>query len=113
MKSLTLTAAVLLMTVSSLSWAQSAADHPEQKEAPAATQPTPPAGQRRMGSSQGMMGSGSMMNMMGGKMPMMQMMEMMHGMRGMATIDHVEGRIAFLRTELKITDAQTSAADLA
>ena len=27
----------------------------------------------------------------------------------MATIDHVEGRIAFLHTELKITDAQTSA----
>jgi len=26
----------------------------------------------------------------------------------MATIDHVEGRIAFLRTELKITDGQTN-----
>jgi gamma-glutamyl phosphate reductase len=48
---------------------------------------------------------------------MMQMMGMM-GQRGaepgcagmsMATIDHVEGRIAFLRTELKITDAQTTA----
>jgi hypothetical protein len=31
------------------------------------------------------------------------------GMGGMAMIDHVEGRIAFLRTELKITDAQSSA----
>ena len=30
-------------------------------------------------------------------------------MAGMATIDHVEGRIAFLRTELKITEAQASA----
>jgi len=31
------------------------------------------------------------------------------GMGGMATIDRVEGRIAFLRAELKITDAQASA----
>ena len=113
MKNLTLAAAMLLMTASSPSWAQSATDRPEQKEAPAATQPTPPAGQPGMGSSQGMMGGG-MMNMMGGRMPMMDMMQMMMrhsggGMDGMATIDHVEGRIAFLRTELKITDAQTSA----
>jgi hypothetical protein len=52
-------------------------------------------------------------------MPMMNMMEMMRmmrttemmgsGMAGMAMIDHVEGRIAFLRTELKITDAQAPA----
>jgi hypothetical protein len=47
-----------------------------------------------------------MMNMMGG-MPMMNMMRMM-GMSGsgMDTIDRIEGRIAFLRTELKIADAQ-------
>jgi hypothetical protein len=32
-------------------------------------------------------------------------------MDGMATIDRVEGRIAFLRTELKITDAQAGAWD--
>jgi hypothetical protein len=31
------------------------------------------------------------------------------GMGGMATIDHIEGRIAFLRTELKITDQQADA----
>jgi hypothetical protein len=49
---------------------------------------------------------------MGGKMPMMDMMQKMGMMRqpgggmGLATIDRVEGRIAFLRTELKITDAQ-------
>jgi hypothetical protein len=36
-------------------------------------------------------------------------MEGMGGMGGMATIDRVEGRIAFLRTELKITDTQTGA----
>jgi len=63
-----------------------------------------------------MMGGGPMMNMMGNNMPMMQMMGMMRmmgstgsGMGGMATIDRVEGRIAFLRTELKITDAQSTA----
>src|SRR5260370_14412801 len=99
------------------------AHHPDQKEAPAATQPTPPAGQPRTGGSEGMKGGGGMMemmagkmpmmDMMAGKMPMMDMMQMMRqsgaGMDDMATIDHVEGRIAFLRTELKITDAQTGA----
>ncbi|MFO1110059.1 MAG: Spy/CpxP family protein refolding chaperone [Bradyrhizobium sp.] len=57
------------------------------------------------------------MNGTGGKMPMMDMMQKMGMMRqgaagggmGMATIDRVEGRIAFLRTELKITDAQSAA----
>jgi hypothetical protein len=39
-----------------------------------------------------------------GNMPMMGMMQMMMGHNGMA--GHVEGRIAFLKTELKITDAQ-------
>ncbi|RTM14206.1 MAG: hypothetical protein EKK33_07450 [Bradyrhizobiaceae bacterium] len=131
MKGPTLATALLFTVVSSLSWAQSATDHeahhPQQKEAPAATKPTPPAGQPRMGGSQGMMGGREMMgsqgmmgrggmSMMGGRMPMMDMMQMMGmmgqsggGMDGMATIDHVEGRIAFLRTELKITDAQASA----
>ena len=55
-----------------------------------------------------------------GNMPMMDMMRMMGmmrsgaetgcaGMGGMGTIDRVEGRIAFLRTELKITDTQSAA----
>ena len=39
-----------------------------------------------------------------GNMPMMGMMQMMMGQNGMA--GHVEGRIAFLKAELKITDAQ-------
>jgi len=118
MKRLTLPVALLLATVSTTSWAQSAADHeahhPDQKGAPAAAQPQSPAGQPgTMG--QGTMGGGGMM---GGNMPMMQMMRMMGqsgaeagcaGMSGMATIDRVEGRIAFLRTELKITDAQDAA----
>lgn len=122
MKRLALAAAMLLTAASSLSLAQSPADHekhhPDQKEAPAASQPAPSKGQPGMGGSsgmQGMMGGGGMMNMMGGKMPMMDMMQMMGMMRssgggmGMATIDRVEGRIAFLRTELKITDAQNAA----
>ncbi len=47
-----------------------------------------------------------MMNMMGGGMsnPGMGMEKM--DPAGMGMIDHVEGRIAFLRAELKITDAQ-------
>lgn len=47
----------------------------------------------------GMMGQGSGMPMMGGPGRMGMM-----GMMGMA--DHVEGRIAFLKAELKITEAQ-------
>jgi LTXXQ motif family protein len=128
MKRLALAAALLLATAGSLSsQAQSPADHekhhPDQKEAPAANPPTPSKGQPGMGGSgmggspdmQGMTGGGGMMSMMGGKMPMMDMMQMMGMMRqpgggmGMATIDRVEGRIAFLRAELKVTDAQNSA----
>jgi hypothetical protein len=61
-----------------------------------------------------MMAAPMMMEMMTRNMPMINMMHMMTGMPGagmggMATIDRVEGRIAFLRTELKITDAQTNA----
>jgi LTXXQ motif family protein len=43
----------------------------------------------------------------------MNMMGMMSGgdAPGMGMIDHVEGRIAFLRSELKITDAQAGAWD--
>jgi hypothetical protein len=132
MKPLTLVVALLLATAGSSSWAQSPDDHethhPNQKESQTGTQPTPTPGQPGMmgpgmmgGGAQGMIGRGGMMNMMGGNMPMANMMQMMGmmgqsggatgcaGMSGMATIDHVEGRIAFLRTELKITDAQATA----
>jgi LTXXQ motif family protein len=72
--------------------------HPE--EAP------PAAGMRGPGMPGGMMpGAGSM--------PMMGMMRMMMGEDGMSGMPmmtvmagHVEGRLAFLKTELKITDAQ-------
>jgi LTXXQ motif family protein len=126
MKRLTLPVGLLLATVSAASWAQSPADHeahhPDQKEAPAAAQPSPPPGQPgmmgqgKMGGPQGMMGGRGMMD---GNMPMGNMMRGMMeqsgaetgcaGMSGMATIDRVEGRIAFLKTELKITDAQSAA----
>ena len=42
-----------------------------------------------------------------GGMPMMGMMRMMMGQDGMHMMaGHIEGRLAFLKTELKITDAQ-------
>lgn len=119
MRALTFVAALLVSTLGCAAWAQSDAEqqgpHLDQKEAPAAKPATPPEPQGGTGPSQGMMGGG-MMNMMGGNMQMPDMMRMMgmmrqssDGMGGMDSIDHVEGRIAFLKTELKITDAQTAA----
>lgn len=107
-------AALVLATASSLSFAQSPKGQPGMGGMMGGGQ-----GHGMMGGQgQGMMGGG-MMNHMGGRMPMMDMMQTMGMMRhgggacpggsmGMATIDHVEGRIAFLRTELKITDAQSA-----
>jgi hypothetical protein len=56
-------------------------------------------------------GGDPMMQMMGGMMNMMQMMHGQGGMRGtdmpgMGMADRVEGRIAFLRAELRISAAQ-------
>jgi hypothetical protein len=111
MKSMTM-ATLLLAATSTLALAQSPADHeahhPQQSAPPAAAQPGPPQTQQGIGSSQGMMGGSGMMNMMSGNM--MQMMGSRQcGMGGLGTIDRVEGRIAFLRTELKITDKQSAA----
>jgi hypothetical protein len=91
------TALMIAATGAVLAQAPAADDphHPPQGAAPAPAQPAPPPGQSATGG-----------------MPMMNMMNIMQTMRmmgpGMAGIDHVEGRIAFLRTELKITEAQTS-----
>ena len=62
---------------------------------------TPPAATGAVGKSAMPMGS---MPGNAGNMPMTGMMQMMMGQNGMA--GHVEGRIAFLKTELKINDAQ-------
>ena len=72
-------------------------------QAPPATSPGMKGG---MGGEQGAMSDSPMMKMMA-------MMKTMHGADapGMAMIDHVEGRIAYLRAELKITDAQAGAWD--
>src|SRR6516162_7341864 len=64
--------------------------HPPQSATPAPAPAQPPTGQPGMG----MMGDMPMMNMMG---------------PGMTAIDRIEGRIAFLRAELNITEAQASA----
>ena len=64
--------------------------------ATAETQAAPPVQNTPQGA---MMGSGSGMPMMGGPGRMGMM-----GMMGMA--DHVEGRIAFLKAELNIAEAQ-------
>jgi len=74
---------------------------------PPSASPTGPAGM--MGpdaQGPGMMGPGTMMggDMMEGMRRMMGMMSMMSGMRPGAS--HIEGRIAFLKAELKIADAQ-------
>ncbi len=116
MKRLLLVTVLTVAATSTSVWAQDPAAHEAHHPAQAAT-PTQPA----PAASQPAMGGMGMMNMMGGGESMMNMMGMMRtmgmmgmagaGMGGMATIDHVEGRIAFLRTELKITEAQTSAFD--
>jgi hypothetical protein len=101
--------ATALMLATNTAWAQTPADHdthhPTQTVTP--TQPGPPP------SAQGMMSGMPMMNRMGGMpmmhMGMMRMMGIMGPVGGMATIDRVEGRIAFLRAELKITESQMSA----
>jgi hypothetical protein len=131
----TVIAAALLSTAATLAYAQAPQSQPQdhdahhpnpaaqaspQMSAPPQAEAQTPMGQggSMMGQggamSGGMMGGGnSAMNMMGNGMPMMSMMQMMgnsgSGMGGMATIDRVEGRIAFLKTEIKVTDAQNDA----
>lgn len=121
MKRLMMATAFTAAALAVPAWAQSPAEHDSHHpmdsatSAPAPQNPAPAASAPGMGNMpmmgmmkdmQNMMGSMSMMNHMG----MMQTMGMMgQGMGGMATIDRVEGRIAFLRTELKITDPQADA----
>src|SRR5215471_589606 len=119
MTRLRIASALTLAVLATTMWGQAAnaqanpqdheAHHPggsaAQPAAPA-TPPTPPGmGQQQ----QGMMGGMNMMSMMSNMSEMMRMMGMMRGIGGASTIDRVEGRIAFLRAEIKITDAQASA----
>jgi hypothetical protein len=111
-------AAVLTLALGATgAWAQAPADdphHPPAGATPMPVPPQPPAGQSGTGGQRGMMGN-MPMNMTGmmRDMPMANMMGMMqmmgHDPAGMGAIDHIEGRIAFLHTELKITDAQATA----
>jgi len=113
MNRFTLAALMVLALGANGALAQAPADNHEQHHPAAAGTPelgpaqaTPPAGQAEAGGQQGMMGNMPIM------MNMMQMMRVMGMMGGnpasMGMIDHVEGRIAFLRTELKVTDAQAN-----
>lgn len=102
----TLATVAVLATVPLVSHSQTrpaddhGAHHPAQAQAPGV--PAAPGGMdMKGGGSGGMMGG----NMMGADMS--RMMAMMHGgMMGDMPLKHVEGRLAFLKTELKITPAQ-------
>ena len=93
-----------LLTASVLAASMGAA----QAQTPPATPAGPMAprlGGMPMGAASGQGMGDDMGKMMEGMMPMMRMMRMMHTM--MAP-ERVEGHIAFLKTEIKITDAQNS-----
>jgi hypothetical protein len=117
MTRLTMATALTVAALAVPAWAQAPAEHDHshsgdtEKSAPANPAPgtaaaAPQGGMGMMNDMKNMMSSMSAMHSMG----MMQMMGMMgRGTDGMATIDRIEGRIAFLRAELKITDAQADA----
>jgi len=117
MKASMIATALMLAATTAVAQAPTAGDphHPPQSATPAPAPAQPPTSQPGMG----MTGHMPMMNMMGrmqdmmGGMPMMDMMAMMRMMEmmgpGMPAIDRIEGRIAFLRAELNITEAQASA----
>jgi hypothetical protein len=119
MTRLKIASALTLAVLATTMWGQTAnaqanpqdheAHHPDGSAAQPAAPPTPSAPPAMGQQQQGMMGGMNMMGMMSNMPEMMRMMGMMRGMGGMSTIDRVEGRIAFLRAELKITDAQASA----
>ncbi len=125
MKRLTMAAALTAAALATPAWSQSPAEHNAHhpsdttKSEAVPANPAPPASQPGMSAPQGGMGNMPMMGMMTDMKNMMSRMSMMksagmmqemgmmgRGMGGMTTIDRIEGRIAFLRTELKVTDAQ-------
>jgi hypothetical protein len=109
--SLTLAAALLATTIGAAS-AQTAQDnaahHPDAAQATTDATASPhkgcPTGDLAAGGKSGETPMGNMGAMMGGSLgPMMQMMG---GGMAMAPFSHVEGRIAFLKAELAITETQ-------
>ena len=112
MTRLTMATALTVAALVVPAWAQAPAGHDHshpadsEKSVPATPAPGGMGNMPMMNDMKNMMSSMSAMHSMG----MMHMMGMMgRGTDGMATIDRVEGRIAFLRVELKITDAQADA----
>lgn len=103
------------ISVASAQTKQQADPHHPATTAPGAAPAAPPAG--TMAPSPGQAPGSGMAGMMGGHMDqMMPMMRMMRGMMAshtgpmgrmeMMPTEHVEGRIAFLKAELGITEAQ-------
>lgn len=127
MTRLTMATALTVAALAVPAWAQAPAGHDHshtadsEKAGPATPAPAPGPSAAAPQGAAGMMGGGNMpmMGMMNDMKNMMSRMSAMHdmgmmhtmgmmgrGVGGMATVDRVEGRIAFLRAELKITDAQ-------
>jgi hypothetical protein len=100
--------AAVLVLLTPAAFAQTASDDNHGAHHPAATS-QPPDSPKSSEMPKGMMGQdgGGMMGMMGRGGMMGMCHPALMGMMGIG--DHVEGRIAFLKAELKITDAQMSA----
>lgn len=99
MSMLAAVSALAIVPLASHSQSRPADDHSAHHPAQAQAAPVVPGGMDMKGSGDG--------RMMGGDMS--RMMTMMHGgMMGDMSLKHVEGRLAFLKTELKITSAQES-----
>ena len=102
-----------LLAAATQSFAEDA-HHPEGAAgAPSAAVPAAPDTAASGAMPGQMMGPGMMSEMMSRMMPgmmsgpgMMSMMSMMASMGQMMAPEHIEGRIAFLKTELEITEAQ-------
>ena len=128
MKRLMMATALAVATLTTSTWAQAPAEHDSHhpsdgaKSVPVPANPPPAASLPEKSAPQGGMPMMGMMNDMKGMMSTMRSMSVMNAMGmmqtmgmmgpgtgGMATIDRVDGRIAFLRTELKITDTQAPA----
>ena len=110
---------IAALTMPALAQAPAPAEHDSHHPADSAKAAPVDASQPGVNAPEGGMGNMPMMGMMNDMKAMMSSMSMMNtmgmmrsmgmmgpGVDGMGTMDRVEGRIAFLRTELKITDAQ-------